>query len=265
MGVMLLGVGALGANCEPTPPPGCQPTPRDCKALGQITACINHCREPVPNGVLCALDSCDLYVGAGIPNAGVCGEGSACVRFGGLASNVGICTPIPGATAPGCSSTSGTNGFNPDDQNECPYGGYCAALGETPGTCGAADPLQNGLPGMCRRYARVGELCDGVGSDARRGTQRNTSNCAVCEPGARCIAVNRFRPDVHYDEAGHAGSPEFRCVRTCQSGSSDECDCPAAPPNVTASRCFGAWPVVGTSPFNVSSKGFASDPLWRFP
>ena len=101
MGVILSGVGALGANCEPSPPACGRNRAPDCKALGQITACINHCLTPVPDGLLCALDSCDLFAGAGIPNAGVCGDWSACRRVGGPTSRVGICTPLA-ATAPGC-------------------------------------------------------------------------------------------------------------------------------------------------------------------
>jgi len=241
MGVMLLGVGALGANCEPSPP-ACGRSRPECQVQGQVTACINHCLTPVPDGTLCALDSCDLFVGAGIPNAGVCGTGSACVRFGSSASNVGVCAPISGATAPGCNATSGTSGFNPDDQNECPYGGYCAALGSSPGTCGVADPLQNGLAGMCQRYRRVGEACSGPGADARRGVTRSVNNCAVCEPGARCIAVNRLRPrdDLPGGEAGGDAATDWRCVRTCQSGSNDDCDCPGQTPNLEtrASSCL---------------------------
>jgi hypothetical protein len=104
MGVILLGVGALGANCEPSPP-ACGRSRQDCKPLGMVTACINHCLTPVGNGMMCAIDSCDLFVGAGIPNAGVCGETSACRRAGDPDPRVGICTPID-AFAPGCSTTS---------------------------------------------------------------------------------------------------------------------------------------------------------------
>ena len=84
-------LGSLGANCEPTPPACSQMRP-DCKALGQITSCINYCRVPVADGARCVFDSCDLYSANPVSNAGVCAENSTCVlRAGETDPRAGVC------------------------------------------------------------------------------------------------------------------------------------------------------------------------------
>ena len=225
----------------------------DCKALGQITSCINYCRVPVADGARCVFDSCDLYSANPVSNAGVCAENSTCVlRAGETDPRAGVC--VARAQHLGCDPAVVRL------SQQCPYGAYCLA-NTCPGPSNSPPveaSLLGGLAGQCTRYRRAGESCN-------MGTLDTAAPCpSLCEPGATCYPTLTELPPPP-PPPDHPDVPptnpieydiQYQCARTCARGGDGECDCPSQDPLVR-SRCYENYQLPNLPQFD----GFASQPV----
>ncbi len=168
---VVLSLGALGADCSPSPPAcgvdggmaaGCP--------QGQHRVCLNRCVTYVGSGSSCSLDHC---------TGDVCAANLACVPASS-GSLTGTCqTPVSDL---GCDPTSTTT--------RCFEGTFCQTRGtqaqvDAHTACALTISAQNGKAGLCVTPAREGEHCDGEWNTVMAGS--SSLICSPCEPGMACV------------------------------------------------------------------------------
>lgn len=167
---VVLSLGALGADCSPSPPScGAGIGPAGCPQ-GQHRVCLNRCVTYVGAGASCSLDPC---------TGSICAANLACVPSS-AGSLSGTCQAA--VSDLGCDPTSMTS--------RCFEGTFCQRRGtqsqvDAHTVCALKLSAQNGKAGLCVTPAREGEHCDGDWNAAMVGT--GSLICSPCEPGMACV------------------------------------------------------------------------------
>ena len=171
MATVVLSMGALGADCSPSPP-ACRDGgigPSGC-GNGQHRVCLDRCVSYVGASANCSLNPC---------TGDICAPEYACVPSSS-GSLTGTCQTA--VTGIGCDVTSLTD--------RCLEGTFCQRRGTSTEVanntaCFETISAQGSAAGLCATPAREGERCTGDWNAAMQSITGMV--CSPCEPGTVCV------------------------------------------------------------------------------